>query len=602
MVEVKILPENLIIHAQKGISIRDLLHSEGILIDYPCGGKGLCKQCRVEIQPPTKSGKSGKDKLTTQEIEKGIRLACQARIESSCTINIPEGNRVKKTWENVSHSDETWISDGESVVCRKHVELPEPTIEDQRSDWQRLSDEVEKEFSIHLKQPRFTDCYTHVSRHLRQNGWKTDLILEDGNLLRCHSSHRDSIYGIAIDLGTTTIDLSLHDLQTGRRVHRVTLLNKQTVFGADVISRAQAFHNDGKTVRNAALETIQEGADQLLNKGGLLPKDIYRTTVAGNPIMLHILHDFDPYQVTMSPYIPIFSGMIRRPPADFGFSFQKQGWVETLPIISAFVGADTVGMIVALELDKENLTSLSIDVGTNGEIVLSEEGSLTVTSTAAGPAFEGAEIACGMRAVAGAINKVTLADAGNIEYTTMGDKPPRGLCGTGLISSISALLEAGIIDQTGRLLDADETGNENLKSGIISIGGAAAFAITEDCSVYITQKDIRELQLAKGAIRTGIDSLLAHKELSPDDLDVIRLAGNFGFGLDIDSAIRIGLVPPVEKNKINVVGNAALRGAALVLVSKRYREAAKSTPLNCRFLELAAKPEFQMRFAEAMLF
>jgi len=597
MYRVIIEPGNLIFHAGENTPLREFLIKEGILIDFPCGGRGLCMQCKVKIDPAPESGKEGRKRLPEAEIKQGIRLACQTKIENDCTITIPKSRKAKITWQGTEETKAEPLLPGEALIEKIPLTLPEPTLNDQRSDWSRVRAALLKR-NIRAGRPE-TPSLEDMSKSLRLNNWNIDVVLEDREFIGIIGRDSDPLYGFAVDLGTTTVDISLHHLETGGRIARKILLNRQASFGADVISRAQQFKTDREAVRKAALDTINEGALNILEETGIKPERIYRTVVVGNPIMLHILLNLDPYQLTLAPYIPVISDTLKMPPAYFGWDFQKQGWVETLPIISAFVGADTVGMIVALGIDSEKKTSLSIDVGTNGEIVLSDNGKLTATSTAAGPAFEGAQIACGMRAVEGAVYSVSINTA---SYKTIGDKPPIGICGTGLISAIAGLLNSGIIDNTGRLLKPEEVADIELKKRIFNVDDKPAFAVTEDRTVYITQRDIRELQLAKGAIRTGVNSLLAETGIPIEKLDLIRLAGNFGAGIEVDSAIRIGLIPPVDKTIVDAVGNAALRGASVVLVSKTARERAAAVAGRVKFLELAGNPEFQMRFAESMFF
>jgi uncharacterized 2Fe-2S/4Fe-4S cluster protein (DUF4445 family) len=263
-----------------------------------------------------------------------------------------------------------------------------------------------------------------------------------------------------------------------------------------------------------------------------------------------------------------------------------------------------MGVILALDLEHEDEISLSIDIGTNGEIVLAKAGELITTSTAAGPAFEGAQISCGMRALDGAITGVSIAENGRVDLDVVGGGKAKGICGSGLISAVAQLLDAGLLDSSGKLADPDEVDDPDLKNRFFKLDKIMAFKLTSEGGedVYISQKDIRELQLAKGAIRTGIDMLLAETGVELGVLKKIRLAGNFGSGVDIGATIRIGLIPEVDIEKVDVVGNAALRGASLVLVSREYRRKAVTISRGCRFLELAAKPEFQTRFASSMFF
>jgi len=235
-------------------------------------------------------------------------------------------------------------------------------------------------------------------------------------------------------------------------------------------------------------------------------------------------------------------------------------------------------------------------------MVLARQGKLLATSTAAGPAFEGAEISCGMRALDGAIVAVSIGGGGELSLQVVGDSQPRGICGTGLISAIAALLDRGVIDETGRLLDPGEIADPGLAARVFPLGSELAFALSDDRRVYISQNDVRKLQLAKGAVRTGIDTLLDVTGMPCESLDAVRLAGNFGAGLDARAAMRIGLIPPMDLEKVEVVGNAALKGAILVLLSREQWRRSESAARNALFIELGGKPEFQARFAEAMMF
>jgi uncharacterized 2Fe-2S/4Fe-4S cluster protein (DUF4445 family) len=533
-------------------------------------------------------------------------LACQAVVEGDCTIAIPEEKEVEVVWRDPAKAEGTHLLYGDPVIVRRQLQLAEPNLEDQWADWDRLHEALDQQKTVMPEvTPQVAEGFSDI---LRQSNWEIDAFLEDSRLICISPPADEPVYGFAIDLGTTTVDVSLHNMETGRRIGRKTLLNRQSAFGADVISRTQAFGQDPETVRKAALETIADCAEALLKENDIPAARVLRSTVVGNSIMIHILHGINPRQLTLAPYIPLVAGMVKRRPAEFGWEFQGCGYVETLPLISAFVGADTMGVILALDLEHEQEISLSIDIGTNGEIVLAKEGELITTSTAAGPAFEGAQIGCGMRALDGAITGVAIEGSGTVDLQVVGGGKPKGICGSGLISAVAELLEAGLLESSGRLADPTEVDNAELKKRFFKLDNILAFRLSADSGedrsedVYISQKDIRELQLAKGAIRTGIDMLLDETGVEIDSLKKIRLAGNFGSGVDISKTIRIGLIPEVSIDKVDVVGNAALRGASLALVSREYRQKAAAIYRSCRFLELAAKPEFQMQFATSMFF
>lgn len=597
MPTVHVEPLGKTLSAAKGSLLRDLLNNEGILLDYPCGGKGNCRKCRVTVDPPPASGKGN---LKEAETADGVRLACQLTLVEDCTVTLPQERLLRSV---VGHE---WVDAGmraalgSATIRRVKVSLAEPSLEDQRADWERLAAGLEAQgITAHLPD---TASLERLPQTLRKTDWTVEALCDENEFLWLAGTQGRRSCGFGVDLGTTTVDIALLDLETGEQLSRKTLLNSQVAFGADVISRAMSFHDDPGPVRLAALRTIEEGAREILTETGVLPDEVVKTMVVGNPIMIHILNGIDPYQLTRVPYVPVTCRSLRGVPRDFGWTFQEHGFVETLPIVSAYVGADTIGMIVALDLAREEKTSLSIDVGTNGELVLARGGALITTSTAAGPAFEGAQISCGMRAVEGAIHEVLLSGDGGLEVQVVGAAAPRGICGTGLVSGIAQLLERGIIDSTGRLLAQGEIADPRLRGRIFSLGNELAFALSDDRAVYISQADIRKMQLAKGAVRTGIETLLDVTGTAIESLDVLRLAGNFGTRLDPRAAMRIGLIPEMDLGKVEVVGNAALRGALMALLSREARRLAERAALQARFIELGGRPEFQTRFMESMLF
>jgi uncharacterized 2Fe-2S/4Fe-4S cluster protein (DUF4445 family) len=583
---LKVRIEDRVFEARPGDALRDVLLANDILFDFPCGGGGSCGQCTVEVEPA--SGVEG-------PLHNGLPLACQAVLRADCTVRLRE---QAGEWVGAAATGEVEIDESDRLVRKLTLTLSPPSLEDQRSDWSRVSEALTTA-GIESTDPA-PAMLGDLAERLRSDDWKAHLLVEGKSVLGPFPRQK-ACYGFAVDLGTTTVDVGLYDLETGNQVGRRTLFNKQVAYGADVISRTAAFRKDGSAVRLAASSTIAEAAETLLEERQVPTASVVRTVVVGNPIMLHILLGLDPFQLTQAPYIPLITDTVRRPPAEFGWSFQGKGVVETVPLISAYVGADTVGVIVALGLVAKTGISLALDVGTNGEIVLARGGQLAATSAAAGPAFEGAQISCGSRAIAGAITHITVKPTG-VTYRVLGGGPGRSICGTALIMAVAGMLDCGVVDDSGRIVDPEEVSSENLRERLFERDGLPAFALTEDRSVFITQKDVRELQLAKAAIRTAIDSLLEETGTAWPQIERVHLAGNFGAGMSISSEIRIGLLPPTPLERVDAVGNAALRGAALVLLSRSSREEALRAARLCRYVELAGRPEFQQRFADALLF
>ena len=597
MLTIHIEPLGKSLLAAKGSILRDILTKEGIPLDYPCGGKGSCRKCRVTVDPPPASGKGN---LKETEARDGVRLACQLALFEDCTVTVPQERLLRSAGHEWGDADIRAARGSASALRRVKVRLAEPSLDDQRADWERLAAGLQEQ-GISTQLPD-TASLEKLPLALRKTDWNIEALCEGQEFLWLAGGPGRRSCGFGVDLGTTTVDIALLDLETGEQLSRKTLLNSQVAFGADVISRAMSFHDDPGPVRHAALHTIEEGAREILSDTGVLPDEILKTMVVGNPIMIHILNGIDPYQLTRVPYAPVTCQSLRGVPRDFGWTFQEHGFVETLPLVSAYIGADTIGMIVALGLGSESTTTLSIDVGTNGEMVLARGGKLITTSTAAGPAFEGAQISCGMRAVEGAIHEVLIAGDGSLTLQVIGAGAPRGICGTGLVSGIARLLEHRVVDSTGRLLAREEIDDQRLRGRVFPLGNELAFALSDDRSVYISQADIRTMQLAKGAVRTGIETLLDVTGVAIGSLDALRLAGNFGSGLDPRAAMRIGLIPEMDPGKVEVVGNAALRGALMALLSREARGMAARAAQQAEFIELGGRPEFQTRFMESMLF
>jgi uncharacterized 2Fe-2S/4Fe-4S cluster protein (DUF4445 family) len=597
MAEVRLEPAGKILTVSEGAGLREILQAAGISLDFPCGGTGRCAQCRVRVSPPSSSGKGS---LGQREIADGERLACGLVVEGDCTIFIPEERISHLGRVRESGDGDLRLPEETPRLTRVELRLREPALEDQTADWERL------ESALLAKGARAAlpdaSGLTDLAGMMRASDWSVEALFDGGDFVWLSPERGGAVYGFAADLGTTTVDMALVDLETGAVAGRGTLQNRQVSFGADVISRAQSFHDDPEPVRRAAVDSLEETARTILDRAGVRPSQVIRTAVVGNPIMLHILNGIDPIQLTVSPFAPVVSCALGRRPRDLGFGFQRHGYVTSLPLVSAYVGADTVGMIVSLGLDTVTGTVLAADIGTNGEIVLACRGDLTATSTAAGPAFEGAQIRCGMRALPGAVYGVYIAEDGDLLARTIGGEIPKGICGTGLVSGIAQMLERGVLHSTGRLAEPDEIQPPALRSRIFNIKGEKAFALSEDGVVYISQSDVRKLQLAKGAVRTGMDTLLENAGVSVHELDALYLAGNFGAGLDCAAAMRIGLIPAVSPGKVHSAGNSALRGAVLALLSNANMGRAAAASRRTAFVELGGTGTFQNRFADAMMF
>jgi uncharacterized 2Fe-2S/4Fe-4S cluster protein (DUF4445 family) len=407
-----------------------------------------------------------------------------------------------------------------------------------------------------------------------------------------------AILGLAIDIGTTTVVVKLADMKTGDVLTTAAGLNPQTKFGDDVISRI-AYASTGEKLgelNKLIVDCINRLIAECCEGAEAGPVDIYETCVAGNTTMNHIFLRLPISQLGQAPYKAFSLEARDLSPAEIGLKINPRGNVHCVANIAGFVGADTTAVALAAELDAAGEMTLTIDIGTNGEVVLGTKNKLYAASCAAGPAFEGARIACGSRAVEGSIEAVVLID-NELDLEVIGGGEPKSICGSGLIDAVAVLLDMGVIDSTGRFT------NHN---AISKIGGAPAFILSRDekgePSVYLTQKDIREVQLAKAAIRAGIRLLEKHLTINDYGIKQVFLAGAFGNYIRPQSAVRIGMLPAVPIERIRSIGNAASSGAQLILVSSNYRDLAAKLAKKIQYIEIAHDPQFESVFADSILF
>lgn len=589
----------------------------GIVLDAPCGGNGSCGKCRVMIEQnaPTPTDVE-KEKLSDDEISDGWRLACRCVISRPLTVLIPSESRYYE--QKILTSSIGCKVDLEPNIRKTYVEIDAPSIEDQRADLDRLSDALNQD-GRRLRPS--LDLARRVPDKLRRNDFKVTLVTEGGELVAVESQNStDKNFGIAIDLGTTTVVGMLVDLNTGKQLATAARGNPQTVYGDDVITRIQhCMEEDAATsqLHQQAVSCINEIIKELCKHTGVSHKYIYEICVAGNTAMTHLLLEISPTPLGASPYIGSIRQSFSVKAEPMGFHVNHHARLYTLPTIAGFVGGDTVGVILASNMRAADELTLAIDIGTNGEIVMGTRERLVACSTAAGPAFEGARIEQGMRAATGAIDEVIIdhgsdsSDANDIRINVIGGTRARGMCGTGLIDAVAQLLEIGVIDMGGRLNGPDDLPDSipaAIKQRIEKAKGGFRFMLASPeesdagHGVYLTQSDVRELQLAKGAIMAGISLLAAELGVDVSDIKHILLAGAFGNYINPRSAKMIGLIPDLPDERLKFIGAAAAAGALMTLVSAPHREHARKISLETEYIEMAARPDFQNEFMMQMMF
>ena len=580
-----------------GTTLFSAAHWIGLPIDSTCGGRGTCGKCKVQVlEGGAEVTTADRKQLRAVELEGGWRLSCQAKVYQDTTVTVPELLRVPKA--ATMGVNRLVLLDPN--VRKVFVELSEPSLEDQRSDLERLRDALTAEGFDMKADLRVLRRLPVV---LRDAGFTVTAVLGGDALIAVEPGDtREESYGVAVDLGTTTVVGTLMNLKTGMAEAVRSTLNGQAPFGADVISRiSHGMQGDEAKaeLRDAVRRTINTILSELYESAGVSRDRVYEMVIVGNATMLHLMLGIDATPISMMPFTPAFTDPLYLPALDVGIDIHPAGYVQTLPVIGAYVGADIVAGIMATGLAREDKMRVFVDVGTNGEIVLGSVKRVLCTAAPAGPAFEGSQIRCGMRATEGAIEGVTLTD--HVELQVIGgDIVPRGICGSGLVDTVAQLRLAGLLDVGGKMRSREEVPEHPLSDRLITVEGVRAFLLAEN--VYLTQRDVRELQFGKGSIATGIKVLMDVMGVSATDLDEVLLGGSFGSYLNPESAKIIGLVPAVDVDRILSVGNTAGEGAKMALLSFRERQVAFELPDKVEYVELSGRSDFNDSFVSVLQF
>jgi len=571
-----------------GTTLFDAASWNGVAIDSTCGGHGTCKKCKVRVV----SGSADISPVdprafSVEELRSGWRLACRAAAQEDLTVEVPElQTRPKAALAGV----------GRHVILRpavqkRYVELAEPTLHDQRSDLERLLDAMDD------VEPRVPlDVVRSLGGTLRRSNWKVTGVLADELLIDVEPGDTSTRrHAIAFDLGTTTVVATLLDLETGQPMAVRSVLNAQQPFGADVISRISATMMDDDALarlQSHAHETLQQLADEVCAEAGVDLREVYEVVVTGNQTMIQLALGIDPEPLSMAPFTIAARTMPEARAADFGLRVHERAPAVLFPALGAYVGPDIVAGILATGLTLDRRVRLFIDVGTNSEIVLGSSARALATAAPAGPAFEAAQIRCGMRAADGAIEGVKIVD-GDVQLTVIGDVEPVGLCGSGLVDAVAELVSAGMLDRSGRfVLEASDRFGK--------IGEENVFYLSDD--IYLSQRDVRELQFAKASIATGWSLLCRDLGVEPGEIAQVMLGGSFGTYLTPASAVKIGLVPKLPLARIVSAGNVAGEGAKIVALSVTERAAASAILDEVEYVELSGRPDFNDLFIDQLAF
>ncbi|GAB3430997.1 ASKHA domain-containing protein [Actinophytocola sediminis] len=605
-VRIAFSPSGREIRVPPGVAVFDAASWNGIAIDSTCGGHGTCRKCRIQVTAGDIPVSTMDERaFTGAELAAGWRLACLARAAADVAVDVPPlATRPKAATVGV----------GRQVILRpavqkRFVELTEPTLADQRSDLERLLaalDDLELTVDLHALRT--------LPKALRDNDFMVTAVVVDNRLVDVEpgdtSEHR---YGLAFDLGTTTVVATLLDLATGTPAAVRSMLNKQQPFGADVITRISATMLDPAALAKLtelAKETLAQLTEEVCAEAVVDPALVYEVALAGNATMTQLVLGIDPEPLGVAPFVMATRSLPEVLARDLGVAVHPRAPAYVHPALGAYVGGDIIAGMLAAGMDRDRRLRLFVDVGTNCEIVLGDGHRLLATAAPAGPAFEGAAIRCGMRATDGAIEVVKITPD-DVRLQVIGDVEPTGLCGSGLVDAVAALVEVGLLDSSGRLADADVAARRlpGLADRVCQVGAERVFVLHWQGNpgdltgaVYLSQRDVRELQFAKAAIATGWRLLVAELGVEVGDIQQVLLAGSFGSYLSPASAVRIGLVPDISVLRIVSAGNVAGEGAKMTLLSMRERAEVRTLLEEVRYVELSDRQDFNDRFIEQLAF
>lgn len=601
---VEFNPGGIKVNVEKGSTLLQAIQKAGLPLASYCGGLGACGKCKVVV----KEGLENLSSLTRSELKlldqrslgENTRLACRARIEGDyVSIYIPSESMITSTGRSIAAvvlSDDVYPLS--PVVKKIHVKLPKPTLEDNRPDLERLQDVLSELGYLppdqNLQVP--IEILRELPVVLRNSNWDVTAVMYENELIALEPGDTTSLfYGVAVDIGTSKIIVELMDLNTGESIGRESVENPQLVYGADVVSRIMYAEKNNENLiklQQLAASAINTLIRKIAEKNKVKHEYIYEVVVVGNTVMHHVFFGIYPGFIARSPYVPVVSHALKYRAKSVGLEISQHGYISSLPVLRGFVGADAMADLLATQMHKRKELILVIDIGTNTEVLLGNSEIILAASAPSGPAFEGAHITHGMRAVPGAIGSIKI-NGSNIEYETIGGLKPSGICGTGLIDAIAELHRNRIISSQGKFTSIDHPrlirDNDTYKFILVTADESAT-----GTNIYITPRDIEAILLAKAAVRAAWIILLRKLGVQPSEIYRVYVSGSFGAKLNVDNAIKIGLLPDIEKDKVVFIGESSIVGAKIFLKSSEARrEISEVINRKVKYVELSIDPEFR---------
>jgi uncharacterized 2Fe-2S/4Fe-4S cluster protein (DUF4445 family) len=625
--KITFYPDNKTIEVERGKTILSAAISAGVYINSSCGGDGVCGRCKVIIKKgQVVSQPSGR--ISLEERSRGINLACLSTIQSNMEVEVPAESRLdfeKLTEQELDLRLKGLYSESEDVepslsivgeeifahsplATKLYLELAKPSLEDKISDLERLYRGIRRIQDIPIMQTGLVNIRS-LGELLREADWKITVTLGNRNgtaeivLVESGDTSRKN-FGMAFDIGTTTISGQLVDLNHKKVLGTKASYNKQASFGSDVITRIiYAQEQDGlEKLHHAVVDSMNLMIHELIQEHNVDLNDVNCVLCAGNTTMIHLLLRVNPTYIRREPYVPTANFVPTIRAAEAGIKINPRGLLSCVPSISSYVGGDTTSGVLSSGLYKQEDLGILIDIGTNGEIALGNKEFLIAAAASAGPAFEGSGVICGMRASRGAIQRVKINPKGlEVTYDTVGDAKPRGICGSGYIDIIAEMLRAGIIDKSGKIQLND---SKRVRKGEYGREFIVAFKEDSDVAsdIVITEADIENLKRAKAAIYSATAILVKHMGLDFSKIKNVFIAGGFGTYVDIDNAVQIGLLPDLERSKFIFIGNSSLAGARQMLLSYDATKIANDLARKITYFELSVEPGYMDEYMAALFF
>ena len=612
---LNVLPDDLWLKVRQGETIWEALQETDVELESECGGLGKCGKCKVKVLSTIGSPtKAEKELLDEEELKQGIRLACRTKVNHDLVISTGEPQAEAEyhqilTTSHILKTSHLPLMCFEPLVHKRLLTLPPNLPNEGLSDLDRIRIAIGPK---HKGLKASIHCLRTLPEMLERTRFSGAAVIHEECLMAWQNREEEQrSYGLAFDLGTSTVVGKLISLVDGSEVAVSSCLNSQIRHGSDVISRLQYVkeHTNGlESLHHLLIGDLTQITSRLLKSAGLNPDDIFVAVAAGNTTMQHFVLALNPSGIAEAPFSPVLTDGLIVKASEVGLELHPEALFYVMPTKSGYIGGDLISVVLASGAsEQEDEMILGLDLGTNGEIFLGNRKRLMTCSAAAGPALEGARISHGMIAKAGAIEGVSFED-GALRYNVVGNIYPTGICGSGLVELVTALLELGVIDYEGLIRPPQEGAVEGLSSRIIDRSGVYDFVIAtaeesgDQRPIYLTQRDVREVQLAKGAIAAGIKTLMDEMGIGTEDIQRVYLAGALGNYINPNSAMRIGLIPRFDPEIVTSLGNAASTGASVVLLSKDYWQKANELSRSIEHVELSYRIDFNQYFIEHMDF